>query len=146
MIILIAISFGMFFYIHSPRVQRATKYFLYAVKNVIYKIPEEEISIKLNVPYHRQEHALSCEIAALKMALNFHGVLVSESELLAMLPFDAKERRGKNNIWGDPSLGFVGDIDSAIPNGGYGVYENPMADMAKKFRKSILLYSCFRYK
>ncbi len=139
LIILIILSFGMFFYIHSPWAQRSAKYVLYAVKKAVFKIPEKEIAIKLNVPYHRQEHALSCEVAALKMALNYYGVKISESELLALLPHDTKLPRSKNNIWGDPDLGFVGNIDGSIPNGGYGVYERPIADIASKFRKSNAL-------
>lgn len=138
-IILIAVSFGMFFYIHSPKAQRSTKYVLYAVKNTFFKIPEKKITVKLNVPYHRQEHALSCEIAALKMALNFYGVKISESELLAELAYDTKLPRSKDNIWGDPDLGFVGNINGNIPNQGYGVYEQPIADIASKFRKSKAL-------
>lgn len=140
-VILIILSFGMFFYIHSPKAQRSTKYVLYALKNAIFKIPEKEIAVKLNVPYHRQEHALSCEIAALKMALNFYKVKISESELLVLLPYDTNLPRSKNNIWGNPDLGFVGDIDGTIPNGGYGVYEKPIADLASKFRKSKALNS-----
>ena len=133
------IGFGMFSYIHIPKIQRSIKHLLYTVNNIIFKIPEKEIAVKLNVPYHRQEHALSCEVAALKMALNFYKIKISESELLKMLPYDTELSRSKDNIWGDPDLGFVGNIDGTIPNQGYGVYEQPIADIASKFRQSKAL-------
>lgn len=88
----------------------------------------------LNVPFHRQEHALSCEIAALKMALNYHGQMVSENELLRDLPFDTLSSRSPGNVWGDPDKGFVGDIDGKSPNGGYGVYEDPIVNLALRYR------------
>ena len=92
--------------------------------------------VALKVPFHKQEHALSCEIAALKMVLNFHGVAVAESELLRGLYFDTKESRGEGNIWGDPDQGFVGNIDGKIPNIGYGVYEKPIVDLALQYREA----------
>ncbi len=86
------------------------------------------------VPFHRQEHALSCEIASLKMALGYYGVEVSESELISQLRVDTQTRRQPGNIWGDPEKGFVGDIDGEMPNSGYGVYEEPIAEVANKYR------------
>ena len=96
----------------------------------------KDFDVALRVPFHKQEHALSCEIAALKMALNFYGVAVSESDLLRDLPFSAKTSRGEGNIWGDPDKGFVGNIDGKIPNGGYGVYEQPIIDLALQYREA----------
>lgn len=97
---------------------------------------KNRLDVYLDVPFHRQEHALSCEIAALKMALNYYGVAVTESELLADLPFDERGPRGKNNVWGDPDVGFVGDIDGKIPDGGYGVYEKPIVNLAMRYRNA----------
>jgi uncharacterized protein YvpB len=97
-------------------------------------------AFKLNVPSYRQEHSLSCEVAALHMVLDYYGVGVSENELLAKLPFDTfAPRNVKDNIWGNPENGFVGNIDGRIPNGGYGVYEKPIADLASRFRQSKAL-------
>lgn len=107
-------------------------------KSVYYKITsslsDSNATIKLDVPYHKQEHALSCEIASLKMALNFYDIEISESELLAQLPYDTKTSRSKENVWGDPDKGFVGNIDGTIPNNGYGVYEDPIVELGKKYR------------
>lgn len=90
--------------------------------------------VLLDVPFHRQEHALSCEIATLKMVLNYHGQVVSEGELLKDLPFDTADSRSSGNIWGDPDRGFVGNIDGKVPHGGYGVYEDPIVNLALQYR------------
>lgn len=91
------------------------------------------LTVLLDVPYHRQEHALSCEVAALKMALDYYGVDVSESELIAGLPFATRQPRRPDNVWGDPDVGFVGDIDGVSPNGGYGVYGAPLVALAQQY-------------
>ncbi len=96
----------------------------------------KSLDVVLRVPFHKQEHALSCEIATLKMVLNFYGVAVSESDLLRDLPLDTPEPRGAGNVWGDPDNGFVGDIDGKIPNIGYGVYEKPIVDLALQYREA----------
>jgi len=93
--------------------------------------------LKLPVTYHRQEHALSCEIAALKMALGSQGVDVSETELINKIAVDPTPRQ--KNLWGDPNLGFVGDIDGKMMGNGYGVYAAPIAELAKKYRYSEVL-------
>ncbi len=97
------------------------------------------MTVQLNIPFHRQEHALSCEITALKRALMFKGKNISENELLKRLPFDTKEPRGSDNIWGDPDRGFVVNIDGKIPDQGYGVYEGPITDLAKLYRPSRII-------
>lgn len=92
--------------------------------------------VVLKVPFHKQEHALSCEVAALKMALGFYGIAVAESDLIRDLKFDTKDPRNEYNIWGDPDEGFVGDIDGKVPNEGYGVYEQPVMDLALQYREA----------
>ncbi len=103
------------------------------------------------IPYHRQEHLLSCEIASLRMAAAFYGQEASEEELLGMLPFEKMPPRTRRNgklIWGDPRKGFVGNLDGwQIYYGGlwehppsrrnvhwwgYGVYIEPIAEVATK--------------
>lgn len=96
-------------------------------------------AVRLSVPYHRQEHALSCEVASLVMALNYKGVQVTENELIVQLPFSDPGPRGKNNTWGDPNVGFVGNIDGRMPNTGYGVYEQPIYDLALKYRAAKII-------
>lgn len=83
------------------------------------------------VPFHRQEHPLSCEIATLKMALGSHKIVVAEDTLIAQLPFDPTPKRA--GIWGDPHRGFVGTIDGLMPASGYGVYWEPIAKLGARY-------------
>jgi uncharacterized protein YvpB len=97
-------------------------------------------AVNLKVAFHRQEHALSCEVAALRMALLYRGVKVTENELIAQLPIsDPNPRNLKDNTWGDPNLGFVGNINGRMPNSGYGVYEQPIYNMASKYRNARII-------
>ena len=61
-------------------------------------------NVVLKVPFHKQEHALSCEVAALKMALGFYNVAVTETELINDLKFDTMDSRNEFNIWGGPQI------------------------------------------
>lgn len=92
-----------------------------------------KLTKELPLKFHRQEHSLSCEAATLKMVLNYHGVDVSESEVISKLPFDSTPRSG--DIWGDPNLGFVGNIDGKMMIDGYGVYWGPIALSAGNWKK-----------
>lgn len=116
----------------SIKLARVGKEVMYSAQ--VYRFWGARPDVLLDVPFHRQEHSLSCEIAALKMALNYHGQMVSESELLKDLPFSTLSPRSSGNVWGDPDKGFVGDIDGKSPNGGYGVYENPIVNLALRYR------------
>jgi len=113
------------------------------VKKIYYEVERIIIPIKpavrLNVSYHRQQHALSCEVASLLMALNYKGVKVTENELIAQLPVSDPAPRQRGNIWGDPNLGFVGNINGMMPNTGYGVYDQPIYDLATKYRTAKIM-------
>jgi uncharacterized protein YvpB len=96
----------------------------------------------LEVPLHRQEHALSCEAAALQMALAALGQSVAEDQLLAGLARDPTPRRVKADgsvVWGDPDVGYVGQWDGVFARDGYGVYQGPIADLARAqgFKNSV---------
>ncbi len=112
------------------------------VKKIVYKataILPVNPAVDLKVPQHYQEHALSCEVASLLMALNYKGVKVTENELIAQLPVSDAGPRQVGNIWGDPNLGFVGNINGTMPNTGYGVYEKPIYDLASKYRATKII-------
>ncbi|MFA6214959.1 MAG: C39 family peptidase [Patescibacteria group bacterium] len=96
-------------------------------------------AIRLAVPYHRQEHALSCEVASLLMALQYRGVKITENELIQQLPVSDPGPRQKNNTWGDPNSGFVGNINGTMPDTGYGVYQQPIYDLAAKYRQAKII-------
>lgn len=73
----------------------------------------------LTVERQQQSHNLSCESSAASMVAQYHGVQLSEEEVLAALPYNA-----------NPHLGFRGNVDG--PTGGttdYGVYAGPILDV-----------------
>ncbi len=89
----------------------------------------------LDVPWHHQEHNLSCEAAALRMALSRYGISVDEMTLIGYMSDDRRPAQldaGDNLVtWGDPQEGFVGNPDGRIQLfQGYGVYFAPMARAA----------------
>jgi uncharacterized protein YvpB len=90
---------------------------LHAVENEgAQTLPQE---VHLSVARQRQGHNLSCESSAASMAAQYHGVPLSESEVLAALPAND-----------NPHLGFRGNVDG--PTGGiedYGVYAGPILDL-----------------
>jgi uncharacterized protein YvpB len=88
-------------------------------------------TVQLNVTFHKQEHSLSCEVAALKTALQEQGITVSESELISQLPFDSTPKQP--GVWGDPNQGFVGSIDGRMLVTGYGVHWDPIAKLGAKY-------------
>lgn len=92
---------------------------------------EPEI-FKLNIPADYQDKNLSCEAAALKMALYSHGVEVSENDIMKIVGFDPTKR--SDGIWGNPNGAFVGDINGKQNTTGYGVHWGPIARAAKKWR------------
>jgi uncharacterized protein YvpB len=90
----------------------------------------------LDIPAHRQEHALSCEAAALKMAMGSLGLDVAETEILARMPRDPTPRSVRADgsvVWGDPDVGFVGKFDGIYARDGYGVYDGPIAQIAASY-------------
>ncbi len=89
---------------------------------------------ELPINWHKQESSLSCEIAALKMALSYYGASVSETELIQNLNFDLTPHA--NGIWGDPNIGFVGNIKGSMLKSGYGVYWEPIAKLGSEYRKA----------
>lgn len=86
-------------------------------------------TVKLSVPYHRQERSLSCEAASLKMALQYREVDVPEAVLIEQVGFEP--------MWGNPHNAFVGDINGIMLKTGYGVYWEPIARVAANYRESI---------
>src|ERR671936_1481492 len=77
------------------------------------------------VVYSAQTHKLSCEAAALQMALSHEGVNVSQDDVLALIPVDKRspESDADGMHWGNPFTTFVGDVDgSEVDGSGYGTY------------------------
>jgi uncharacterized protein YvpB len=79
-------------------------------------LPDE---VRLVVARQKQGHNLSCESSAASMAAQYHGLSLSEEQVLAALPQHD-----------NPHLGFRGNVDG--PPGGttdYGVYAGPITDL-----------------
>lgn len=100
--------------------------------NYSYTFRTEEKVVILNIAWDRQDRALSCEAAALKMALAGKGVRVSEDDIMARIGFDLTPKG--NGVWGDPNLSFVGDINGSQNSTGYGVHWDPIVRAAKGWR------------
>jgi len=86
----------------------------------------------LNIPWHHQQHNLSCEAAALAMALTYYAIAADELTLIRYMTNDPRpakfDARGSLITWGDPAQGFVGNPDGRIERyTGYGVYYQPVA-------------------
>jgi len=105
---------------YYPGIKRRLKSYYYQLQR------KPKPTVKLKTQFHRQEHSLSCEVAALKMALSVKGMNPSESELIRQLPWQP--------MWGNPHQGFVGDINGGMLKTGYGVYWKPIAKIAQRYR------------
>lgn len=89
---------------------------------------------KLGVPAYLQQHALSCELSSLRMALAYRGNTVSEDTLLGQVGVDNTPHNG--SIWGDPNEKFVGNVNGRQMVNGYGVHWGPIARVASSYRRA----------
>lgn len=103
---------------------------------------EEKI---LDVPYHKQQSALSCEIASLHSVLLYYGLKaedISEQKLFAKLGQAEPLKKTVDGIWGDPNLAFVGSIiGKQIDYSGYGVHWDPIAKLANQYQAGFESFS-----
>src|SRR5207302_8132575 len=91
----------------------------------------------LSICWLHQAHHLSCEAAALKMALSYFGVSPDELTLMAYMGYDERparfDSRGHLVAWGDPNAAYGGKPDGSIYRyHGYGVYYAPVAIAAQR--------------
>ena len=93
------------------------------------------------VVYNAQTHKLSCEAAALQMALSHENIAVSQDDIMALMPVDSRpaELDADGLHWGDPFATFVGDVDgSEVDDSGYGTYFPTIAAAARGVGGSVL--------
>ncbi|WP_231688045.1 SH3 domain-containing protein [Bacillus sp. FJAT-18017] len=90
----------------------------------------------LNVPLIAQRPVLpaGCEVTALAMALNYHGVNVSKTTLADKMPYDktplTRNSNGSIKTWGDPDVGYVG-----TPYGnGHTINPGPLKKLLDQYR------------
>ena len=97
----------------------------------------------LDVPLFHQAHRLSCEAAALRMALAYRGIATGELALISYMGDDLRparlDSRGRLVTWGDPIAAYVGNPDGRITSyTGYGVYYEPVARAARKAGATVI--------
>jgi uncharacterized protein YvpB len=102
-------------------------------------MPPETVVIP--VPYHAQTHSLTCEAAALSMALAHEGRDPGENALLAVMhpSMRAAWRDGSGLRWDDPYSQFVGSPDGRESNmTGYGAYWPVVAFAARTYGGDVM--------
>ena len=88
-------------------------------------------AITIPVPLYKQTMNLDCETASLQMALAYRGHWYSQSYMFQFEHADTrppiKAADGSILQWGNPFVGFVGNVNGAEHNAtGYGVYYPPI--------------------
>jgi uncharacterized protein YvpB len=98
--------------------------------------PERPTASRVRVPLVKQLLRDDCEAAALSMVLAYRGrrvgQLVLQSQVAHSKPLDPAVSADGSEVWGDPSLGFVGRADGGGPGGGFGVYQGPIEALAAR--------------
>jgi uncharacterized protein YvpB len=103
--------------------------------------PTPVTSRQLPVPVYYQAYTLSCEEAALRMALAHEGIAVTDAQVLAIIGVDwsAAYYDGSGLRWGDPYTAFVGNPGgSEVAMTGYGTYYPNIARAASALGGTVL--------
>ncbi|MBO8162348.1 MAG: C39 family peptidase [Brevibacillus sp.] len=90
----------------------------------------------LDVPLIRQNPELKygCEVTSLAMLLQYAGYDVDKLTLARQVPKDTEplvQRKGDIRQWGDPNVGFVGDITGKRK--GFAVYNKPLEKLLRRY-------------
>ena len=105
------------------------------------QVPERAVSSSIAVPLIGQRLRDDCEATALSMVLGYAGRPVDQLTLQRQLPqaqpLDPATGPDGGEVWGDPSLGFVGRADGGGPAGGFGVYQVPIRALARRHGVSM---------
>jgi uncharacterized protein YvpB len=94
-------------------------------------------SAMLNAPLIKQFPELNsgCEITTLAMMLQFYGIQKGKMELIPEMKYDKTayklDKNGKIVYWGNPNLGFVGDVTGRAK--GFGIYHTALIHLLKKY-------------
>jgi uncharacterized protein YvpB len=93
------------------------------------------------VPYYRQQYELSCEEAALQMALGHQSLGASQGEILSRIGIDWRHAYRSDSVlrWGDPYASFVGDPNgSEVALTGYGTYYSTISRASAGYGGNVL--------
>ncbi|WP_445488538.1 C39 family peptidase [Niallia sp. 03133] len=93
-------------------------------------------TILLDVPLIKQNPELKygCEVTSLTMVLHYAGLTISKMDLYKQIKKDNDpllKKHGNILKWGDPSIGFVGDMTGK--NAGYAVFDKPMEELVNHY-------------
>jgi len=108
------------------------------VKNEVEKkdLPQKVTKKILDVPMVNQNPELKygCEVTSLAMVLQYAGIKIDKMTLANQLQKDNDKlvrRSGDIIKWGDPNIGFVGDMTG---NGaGYAVFDKPLEKLMRNY-------------
>ena len=99
-------------------------------------VAERAVSSSMSLPVVKQRLRNNCETAALSMLLLARGRKVDQMQLQRQLPrsgpLDPRTGSDGSLVWGDPREGYVGRPEGGGTSGGYGVYEGPVAALARR--------------
>ena len=103
-------------------------------------VPRRAVSAIVRLPVVKQALRNNCETAALSIVLVARNKRIPQLTLQRQLarsrPLDPRTEGGRME-WGDPAQGFVGRPEGGGPAGGYGVYQQPVADLAERHGVSL---------
>lgn len=95
-----------------------------------------------DVPFYRQVYSLSCEEAALQMALGHDSIAVTQLQVLNDIGVDLRPSFTSSDgilHWGDPYTNFVGDVNgSEVALTGYGTYFSTIARVGALYGARVL--------
>ena len=109
--------------------------------NTTAQSPAPEVLVP-NVVFYYQTHNLSCEEAAVSMALTHQGILLDQEDILRAIGADQHVAHTDPNgrmRWGDPYRSFVGSVDGyEFKDTGYGAMYPPLVAVARAHGAAIL--------
>ncbi|WP_019007665.1 C39 family peptidase [Cohnella laeviribosi] len=91
----------------------------------------------LDAPIIKQNPELynGCELTSLTMLLQYYGISKSKMDLIPEMKKDTTpiqfDEHGNITYWGNPNLGFVGDITGKQK--GYSIYHTALLDLLKSY-------------
>jgi uncharacterized protein YvpB len=98
-------------------------------------------SVRLSVPLYFQVYPQSCEEAALRMALAYRGIAVTDFDVLVQAGYNPRSRDAATNSWDNPYRQFVGDVNGSQRLGtGYGVFSDPIAQASRNLGRNATAY------
>lgn len=98
------------------------------------------VAAQVDAPVIRQALRNNCEAATLSVVLATTGLQVPQLRLQDQLPTSGPldpTASGPGGVWGDPELGFVGRPDGGGVAGGFGVYQRPIAALARRYGRRL---------